>query len=103
MNRREREEFRKSDRWMRFRSRCKKRCCYDYITKKPLTKDWNLHHLDLDYDRYGDLSDMSKFLPLNEPTHLSLHKLYSLWKKDKEILKRIEEVMLKMEALSGTR
>lgn len=101
MNRREREEFRKSDKWMRFRARCKKRCDIDYITKKPLTRDWNLHHLDLDYSRYGDLSDMKKFMPLNENVHLSLHKLYALWKKDKGILKRIEEVMLKMEEYSG--
>lgn len=101
MNMREREEFRKSDKWMRFRARCKKRCNVDYITKKPLMRDWNLHHLDLSYDRYGDLSDMKKFLPLNEKTHLSLHKLYAMWKKDHDILKRIEEVMLKMEEYSG--
>ena len=101
MNSREREEFRKSDKWMRFRSKCRKRCSIDYITKKPLTKTWNLHHLDLCFDRYSDLSDMKRFIPLNENTHVLLHKVYSYWKRDKGFLKRLEEVMLKMEEYSG--
>lgn len=66
---------------------------FDYITKQPLTKTWNLHHLDLRDNHYTNISNMNRFMPLNENTHEYIHYLYRLWSKDRSILKRLEQVL----------
>ena len=94
--------FRMSAAWKSFRAKMKKKAnCFDWITKQPLAKNWNLHHLDLRSANYKNISDYDRFLPLNENTHDFIHWLYYLWSKDKKILSRIEFVLCKMEDYSS--
>lgn len=97
MTRQQKYNFRMSFKWKYFRIKCKKAANYvDFITKQVLSKTWNLHHLDLRDKHYTDISDLSRFLPLNKDTHDFIHWLYSLWYKDRNILKRIEIVLEEM-------
>ena len=68
----------------------------DYITKKPLGKRWNLHHIDLNPAHYTDLNP-ELLIPLNPGMHDDvLHYLYSLMCKDRTVLDRLIEVLNKM-------
>ena len=93
----EKKKFRMSAAWKKFRQHMKKITNgIDWITKLPLTKTWNLHHLDMRDKNYKDLSDITKFMPLNKDTHEFIHWLYYLWRKDAGILTRIECVLFSM-------
>lgn len=96
MNREERAKFRKTHTWKAFRHKCRLLTSKDYITKQPLGRDWNLHHLDLNVQRY-DVLDVHKFMPLNGKTHELIHELYKLYKKDHKVLDRIKVTLDKME------
>lgn len=86
-----------SSAWKVFRSKMKKKAsCIDWVTKKPLSKTWNLHHLDLRSEHYKDISDPERFMPLNEDTHEFVHWLYRHWLKDKGILDRLNLVCAAM-------
>lgn len=100
MNRQQRSNFRKSSAWKQFKYKCRMKCSKDFITKEPLVRDWNLHHLDLNVSRYDQL-DMDKFLPLNPDTHKLIHELYKLYRKYPGIIDRIKEVLEKMEKFTN--
>ena len=68
----------------------------DYITGKKLYTGFNVHHLDLHPENYKDLNP-EKFVCLNRKSHECIHFLYTYWKKDKEILERIKEILMRME------
>ncbi len=95
MNYKERSEFRKSDKWHKFKAKCRLHTSKDYITKEPLCRMWNLHHLDLNTKRYDNL-DMHRFMPLNPKTHETIHELFKWYKKDPKVLDRIKETLEKM-------
>lgn len=98
MTRQQKYNFRMSDKWKKFRLKCKKVANYfDFITKQPLTSTWNLHHLDMRDKHYTDISDTKRFLPLNKDTHNFIHWLYKLYYKDKSVLQRIQIVLEKMD------
>lgn len=102
MTKTQKANFRMSSAWKTFRTKMKKKAnCFDWVTKQPLSKTWNLHHLDLRSANYKDISDPERFLPLNENTHEFIHWLYYLWKKDKNILSRVEFVLYQMKAYSS--
>ena len=65
----------------------------DWLTKLPLLKTWNLHHLDLRDKNYTCIKDTKRFLPLNEDTHKYVHWIYKLWCKDRKILERLEMIL----------
>ena len=68
----------------------------DYISHKPLSKRFNLHHLLLDPAKYTELNE-NNFIPLNPQMHDDVvHYLYSLMCKDREVLNRLSEVIYKM-------
>lgn len=93
----EKKKFRMSAEWKKFRQKKKKEAnSIDWITKLPLTKTWNLHHLDMRDKYYKDLSDEAKFMSLNKDTHEFIHWLYYLWRKDTGILTRIECILFSM-------
>ena len=96
MDEKSRREFRKSAKWKKFRAKCRLHTSKDYITKKPLERDWNLHHLDLNTKRYDNL-DMNRFMPLNKKTHEIIHEIYKWYKKDHKVLERIKLTLEKME------
>lgn len=73
----------------------------DPITLKKLTKGCNLHHLDLREVNYDRIDDETRFILLNKRTHECIHFLYNYWVKDKDILNRIEDLLVMMEEFSN--
>lgn len=98
----ERRKFRKTKEWKELKAKCRLHTSKDYITGKPLARDWNLHHLDLDVTRYNRLDDMNKFMPLNSKTHEVIHELYKWYKSDHTVIVRIKEVLDKMEEFTNS-
>lgn len=101
MNKQERQKFRHSNKWKEFKAKIRLHCSRDYITKKPLEANWNLHHLDLNVSRYTDLSNMNRFMPLNKRTHEVIHDLFKWYSKDHSVLKRIEKTLKQMEEFTN--
>lgn len=64
----------------------------DALTLKPLRLGFNVHHLDMNVDRYDDLS-IEKFRPLNKASHDVVHTLYRYYEKDETILERLKEIL----------
>ena len=97
MNYKQRAEFRRSDAWKKWKAKCRLHTSKDYITKQPLERGWNLHHLDLNIQRYDHIDDMKRFMPLNKKTHETIHELYKWYKKDHKVLDRIKAALDMME------
>lgn len=97
MNRQQRNQFRKSKAWKQLKYEVRMKSSKDYITKEPLVRDWNLHHLDLNVSRYDNISDTNKFMPLNPDTHKLIHELYKLYKKHPGIIDRIKDTLERMD------
>ena len=92
--------FRNSKKWKEFKKQKKAECKgIDYITQKPLHKGFQLHHEDLNSEHYTDLND--NFLCCNRMTHDFIHWVYRYYKTDKEIIKRLEKEMQKMDYINN--
>lgn len=90
----EKKKFRRSKIWSNFRQKIRRRYNkQDFLTHKPLLRDWNLHHLDMNDKNYTDLSKEDKFLPLNKDTHKFVHWLFRLYRHDPGIIKRLLLIM----------
>lgn len=101
MTQAEKKKFRMSKEWKAFRQKLRKaHCATDYVTKQPLTRSWNLHHLDLRNKNYTNISDTRRFLPLNERTHEIVHWLYPLWLNNRRVMSRLEDVFRRMDEYS---
>lgn len=91
--------FRKSRRWKDFR-----RKMYllsgktDIITGQRLRKGWQVHHRNLDEDKYEVLND--DFLCCNNLTHKVIHWLWNIYKKDPGVIDRLRREMEIMEAVN---
>ena len=103
MNRDERAKFRKSEAWKKLRAKCRLHTSVDFITKKPLEKTWNLHHLDLNVQRYDQIDSLERFMPLNKKTHETIHELFKWYSKDHKVLDRIKSTLDKMEEYTNER
>lgn len=97
MNKDERSKFRKSEAWKKLRAKCRLHTSVDFITKKPLEKTWNLHHLDLNVQRYDQIDSLERFMPLNKKTHEIIHELFKWYSKDHKVLDRIKKTLDLME------
>lgn len=84
--------FRRSKQWATFRQKVKKSQKKDPVTDSPLTKNFNLHHLDERPQNYTDISDESHFIGLNSTTHTVLHFLWGDGKRRYDWKKRIERL-----------
>lgn len=100
LNYKERKAFRRTEAWKNFRAKIRRNVSVDAITKEPLTRNWNLHHLDLNHSHYTDLSDMTHFMCLNELTHNTVHFLFHLYHKDRKVMDRIMSTLELMEKLT---
>ena len=89
----EKSKFRQTSAWKTFRDRFKG--TVDAVTLKKLPKRYELHHLDLSPEHYTDLK-FDMFAPLGSKTHIVVHYLYSFYRKDKNILRRLKAVLDKM-------
>lgn len=97
MNYKQRAEFRRSAVWKKWKAKCRLHTSKDFITKEPLQKDWNLHHLDLNVNRYDQITDLNRFMPLNKKTHETIHEVFKWYKKDHKVLERIKKTLDLME------
>ena len=97
MNYKQRSEFRKTNRWHKWKAKCRLHTSKDFITKEPLCHNWNLHHLDLNVQRYDNIEDMNRFMPLNPKTHEIIHELFKWYSKDHKVLDRIKKTLDLME------
>ena len=77
--------FRRSKEWHTFREKERKEQKTDPITGSPLTKQYNLHHLDLDPKHYTDLEKEENFIGLNLTTHTVIHYFFRRWKDKKRL------------------
>ena len=93
-------KFRASKEWREFRKRIfDKQNGKDIITGKKLYKGYNVHHCDMSADNYDKLIE-ENFIAVNKNTHEALHFLFRYYKNDKDILKRIKQVLEKMTELN---
>lgn len=67
----------------------------DALTLRPLRLGWNVHHLDMDVNRYDDLS-IEKFRPLNKSSHDLVHTVFRYYAKDPDILERLKAILDEM-------
>lgn len=98
------EKFRKSREWKDFRSRVAiSHNHIDYITQRRLIKGFNAHHLrtNQDIENYCDISREEEFIPLNSYCHKMLHYIFTYYRKDKDIIRRLVEILDKMVEMSG--
>ena len=86
--------WRSSKAWKEFR----KKIMHEQHDKDPITGSklkgkWALHHrhISANEEEYCDISKPEEYTALLAMTHRTLHFLYTYWKKDPDILKRIEE------------
>lgn len=95
--------FRRSKQWKTFRQKIRKNQKNDPVTGSKLTKQYNLHHLDLNPKNYTNIEDETHFIGLNPTTHECLHFLFGDgqrkfdWRKR---LKRLEELCILMEQIA---
>lgn len=93
---RKKQKFRKSSKWTNFRKYLKNKQKTDFITKKPLLKGAQCHHLDMSEKNY-EVLDEEKFVMLNRNMHKIVHELFRYYPKDHSILDRLKEILDEME------
>lgn len=74
----------------------------DPITLKPLSRTFNLHHMDLDPHHYASLKE-DNFKPVNTQSHEVLHWLYGYYRKDPAILDRLKILLDEMCKLNNNK
>lgn len=102
----ERAKFRATKEWKELRKYFKENQKEDPVTLKPLGLRFNLHHMRCEKKfkekmYYEDISDKNNFLALNSETHKIVHYLYTYYKKDPEVLKRLESILILMKELNN--
>ena len=74
-------------------------CNVDELTLRPLKKEYQLHHCDLNSKHYFNL-DKNNFALLNSASHDIVHTIYSEVCKDKQYLDRLINLINKMGELN---
>ena len=92
----QKKAFRKTKAWRDFAKELKAERKVDALTLAKLRKGCICHHLDLRPENYKDLSPY-RFETLNMKSHDVIHFLYTYYKKDPYILRRLEKILMKME------
>lgn len=67
----------------------------DALTGKPLRPGANLHHMDLRPENYAKL-DPKYFKYMNRKSHDALHFIYSYYKRDPQIVFRLQSLLYEM-------
>lgn len=90
----EKQKFRQSAKWKKFRLYLKKESNgIDFVTQKKLLKGFQLHHKDMRVENYKNITDSKRFLPCNKRTHEFIHFAYTYYKDDAEFLKRLKIIL----------
>lgn len=93
LNQQEKSKFRETTFWKSFRDSFKG--MLDPITLKKVPKRFALHHLCLDARQYMILRK-DRFAPHNSKMHEIVHYLYGYYRKDKNIIKRLQKELDRM-------
>lgn len=102
MNRDARYRFRMSKVWKAFKASMKKEGGgVDWVTRRPLIRAWNLHHMDIRVRNYDNMSDPGRFRCLNPDTHKAVHWLYRECSRDPGTLDRLVKLIGDMRSMSG--
>ena len=92
----EKAKFRATSVWKKFRELLKKERKVDFITKKPLRKGFQVHHLDLNENHYKDLNPLN-FVTVNKNSHKIIHEIYRYdWRMILDNLRIVFEQMDKL-------
>ena len=92
-------EFRKTTIWNNFRKKLFSERKIDALTHKKLSKKFNTHHMKLSPEFYTELNE-DWFELLGSSSHDIVHYLYGYYRKDKEILVRLKNILDKMVELN---
>lgn len=98
--------FRRSKAWHTFRENIREKQKTDPVTGAKLSKNYNLHHLDLNADNYTDISDETHFVGLNSTTHSMIHYLFGDTRHRNDWRKRLiqlENLCILMEEINNDR
>lgn len=91
----DKEAFRKTSAWKNWRKKLLEQQKTDFVTQKPLRKGANVHHLD---PEHYDVLTEDRFVALNIKTHEAVEWLWKYYKKDPDVIKRLEMVMKMMKS-----
>lgn len=90
----EKQKFRQSAKWKKFRAYLKKECKgTDFITQKKLLKGFQVHHKDMRLENYQNLTNADRFLCCNKRTHEFIHFAYTYYLQDPEFIDRLKSVL----------
>lgn len=97
-------KFRRTAKWKAFREKKRKEQKVDYITGKPLSKTFNLHHCDLRSENYENITNEDNFICLNSTSHDTVHFFFGdeKTKKDwRKMVLRLIEILKRMEKINS--
>ena len=101
LNSKEKAKFRTTDIWKLFRKKKYTQCGgVDAVTLRKLPKRFQNHHLNLNPECYTDLNP-NNFELLSPSIHDVVHLLYGYYRKDKNILKRLQKILDRMVELNN--
>ena len=93
------EKFRATKVWKDWRKHLKETRKVDALTNKPLYKGFQVHHLDMREENYQILTE-ERFVTLNTMSHDCIHFLFRYYEKDPEIIKRLEDILIRMKEMN---
>lgn len=96
MTQKDKDRFRSSKEWREFRELKRKIDRVDYLSHSKLTTSYNLHHIDLSEENYTNISNIEHFVCLNKKSHDTVHFIYNIYRKDKEVLSRLKTLLDRM-------
>lgn len=92
-------KFRRTKAWKDLREKKKKEQKNDPITLKPLSKTYNLHHLNCDATQYTNISNEEHFIGLNSNSHDLVHFLWGNERCRKDWRQMIERLIQVLELM----
>lgn len=101
-NQRSKSKFRRTGKWLKFRAfKKKEQENKDAITLAPLHSGFQIHHIDQNEEKYEDLSKIENFVALNRYSHKLLHYIFTYYKRDRNVLERLKNILDKMLEING--
>lgn len=93
-------KFRTTSFWKNFKKSFTDTVKIDPVSLRKLPKRSQLHHLDLNPRNYANLKK-SNFVLVNGEVHEIIHYLYGIYRKDRDVLKRLKKILDKMVELNN--
>lgn len=93
-------KFRTTSIWKNFKKSFTDTVKIDPVSLRKLPKRAQLHHMNLSPKSYTDLKK-SNFVLVNGEVHEIIHYLYGIYRKDRDVLKRLKKILDKMVELNN--